>query len=253
MDIVKQENQLPMVADNNDVISSDILVPRLLLSQALSEFVVDGVAKQGELIKSLTGEVVGGPDQPVDIVPLHITNHWVMFEEINGKYEYRTMEPRFEKDSNLPWEFQHNGAKWKRVKAINLFALLLKDIQSSKQDVSDGEMPDLDKVLLPVMISFRSTSFAAGKVIATHFAKAKALAHIGAKPWGYSLVLKSEKVKNDKGTFFILNVDGKAKPLSKESTGEAEAWVSRLKASNVAVDESFESEVTEVKDEEAPF
>ncbi len=90
---------------------------------------------------------------------------------------------------------------------MNLFALLPGDIAAEAKEIENfnktGEMPDLNKVLLPVLISFRSSGFAAGKEVSTHFAKAQAMSKYGVKPYGFTLKLGCKQAENDDGKFFV--------------------------------------------------
>lgn len=249
----------------SQALRSDLLAPRLLLMQGLSDAVAEGKARQGDIIKSLTGEKVGDPKTPIEFIPLAMQNAWIISEKIGGKYEYRKQLPRkaivsnadaaYEKErdetdkqsEDLAWEFKHLGNDWKRTKVINVYALLPGDIKGFQAEVAkaieSGEMPDLDKALLPVMISFRSTSFTAGRKVATHFAKCAEMAQYGAKPYGYALSLACALQENDKGKFFVYDV-GNSRRLSKEEFAQASKVVGDVEAGNVTVHE--------VGDDEAP-
>lgn len=222
--------------DMNDVLSSDITIPRIILMQAMSELVADRKATPGDIVRTSTGEKVGDPAAPVSIIPLKFNSAWRLSEKVNGKFEWRNEEPRTAGNDKLPWEFQQHGTDWKREKVINLYALLVKDVirfNEEMQSLGAGEMPDLNSSLLPVSISFRSTSFSAGgKALATFYAQVKEAISRGikAKPHGYSIDLGAESHKNDKGNYYVFTCKNIRKLDLKmpELMAEAERWANVL-------------------------
>lgn len=223
-----------------EILSQNIIIPRLLLMQGLSDFVAEGKAIMGEMVRSTTVEKLGGPDKPVEFIPLTFTNTWVISEKVGQKYEYRGQEPLTAANQDLPWEFEKNGGQWKRTKSLNLYALLPSDIEAEKAELAkaeEGEMADPDKALMPVMIAFRSTSFSAGKTISTHFAKAK---KFNAPGYVSTLRLKCRKEKNDQGVFYVFEVETAGK-TPKEAYSSCEYWRSLVGSSRVQVDEEAES------------
>lgn len=248
-EVTKKETNLPSTAmtasDTSEVLSGDVLIPKVLLMQGLSEYVIERKAQQGDIVRSTTGEKLGDPDKTLEFIPLMIKNEWILQENVAGKYEFRSIEPRTAANEHSDWNFKQNGADWKRVKAINCYALLPADIDAELAEVAkfkkDGTIPDLNKTLLPVVISFRSTSFNAGKGVSTHFAKAKTMEKFGVKPWSYTLKLGCYTEKNDRGTFFCFSV-AQGGPANKAHVEKATEWVNSLKVVNVLIDEKGEAD-----------
>lgn len=234
--------------DTEEVLNSDVVVPKLLLMQGLSEFVNERQAQQGEIVKSTTVEKVGDPETPVEIIPITFRNAWTEFEIVGGDKEFRGTYERNARNEHDPWDYEKDGASFKRVKSIEVFALLPsdieKEIEARKAFEKTGELPDLTTTLLPVVLSFRSTSYNAGKTIATHFAMAKSMSQSYGKkiePYRYKLVLSTEQTKNDKGTFYVF----KCGTAGKASDAEFEAaakWADILRTQSVQVDSSGENE-----------
>jgi hypothetical protein len=138
-------------------------------------------------------------------------------------------------NQDAPWEFEKDGAQWKRTKAINVYALLPQDIVAERAEmekVKKGEMPDPDKALVPVMISFRVTSYNAGKDVVTHFAKAK---KFGLPGYVSTLKLACVEDKNDDGSFYVFRVSASGK-TSAEDQKTAQYWHEILRTSRVQVD-----------------
>lgn len=230
------------------VLSSDVVIPKLLLQQGLSEFVNERKAQQGDIVRSTTAEKLGDDRNPVAIIPLTFQNLWMLSEDAlgKGKYEFRGYEPRTALNENAEWDFQRDGTSWRRTKVMNLFALLPADIDAQTAELKKfeetGEIPDLDKALLPVVVSFRNTSFKAGKEVATLFAKAESISRqIGkAVPvYGQTLLLGAYADKNDKGSFFVFETKaaGKTKPEHREAAATWYETLTRMGA-NIKVDES---------------
>lgn len=242
--VVKMETNLPAQADlgGEEILNQNIVVPRVLLMQGLSDLVTEGKAQMGDLVRSTNGEKLGGPDKPLEFIPITFTNTWILSELVGKKYEYRAQEPLSAKNQDLPWEFEKNGTKWKRTKSLNLFALLVSDARAELAEMEkakQGEMPDPDKALLPVMISFRSTSFVAGKDVVTHFAKARKFSLPG---YVSVLRLKCAREKNDKGTYFVFEVENAGK-TPQELMETCKYWQGTLASRNVQVhDEGKDAE-----------
>lgn len=236
---------------NQTVLNSDILIPRILLMQGLSPYVVERKAQQGDIVRSVSAEILGGPNKPISFIPLKQTTSWVITEKVNDRYEFRGIEPRNSTNDTLEWTFVKNGTDWKRTKAIGIFALLVSDIEAfhleQKRVEETGEAPDLEKTLMPVFISFQSTSFTAGKMVSTFFTKAQSMK---APPYKYFLSLSCELDKNDKGSFYVWKV-GASKPLPGALVGQASQWYEVLNAARTlkvdSEDETSSSETIDVE------
>lgn len=234
---------------NEEILRQDVIIPKLLLMQGLSDFVGQRKAQAGDFVRSTNVEKLGDDKTPVEFIPITFTNEWRLEEYINGKYEFRGREPRNAKNEDSPWDFEQNGTKWKRTKTTNVFALLPADIDSEQKEIerakNENDMFDLNKVLMPVVIAFRSTGYNAGKAVVSHFAKAASMVEYGAKAQGYTLLLKCNQEKNDKGQFYVPEVISTGKRVSKESLEKALKWVTILQSTPVIIDESDEVTTTE--------
>lgn len=239
-DIVIQEAP----AAGEDILSSAIVIPRLLLMQGLSDFVNERKAQQGDIVRKTPFQVLGGPEKPVSFIPITFNNQW-MLSELEGvgpkaKFAFRGYEKMDASNQDLPWEFEKNGTQWKRTKVLNLYALLPADIAAEKAEMAKaakGEEVDPDKALLPVLISFRSTSYTAGKDIVTHFAKARKFAQPG---YVSVLTLGCTQDTNEHGTFFIYQI-GRQGPAAQDQKEVAAYWHKILSTQAVQV-EADESE-----------
>lgn len=236
--LAKTESNLPATVDasgGEQILSNDVVIPRLLLMQGLSDFVNERKAQQGDILRTTPFQVLGGPTKPIPLIPVTFNNQWMLTEKVGQKFEFRGYEPLLPSNQDAPWEFQKNGTDWKRTKVLNVFALLPQDIVAERAEmekVKKGEDADPDKALLPILVSFRSTSYPAGKDIVTHFAKAK---KFGMPGYVSVLSLSCEQEKNEKGTYFVYKVGNLGK-TSKEDQEVARYWHSILSTQKVQVE-----------------
>ena len=210
-----------------NILSSDILLPRILLMQGLSPLVSEKRKFAiGDIIRSISEEKIGDDKHPIKFIPLRFDNFWVVKEAKSPgkKQKFVRLEPRNAKNETLEWDFVENGKQMQRVKALNVLALLESDIERAKEKTEDG-LPDLNKTLLPVMISFQSTSYKAGQSVVTHFAAAR---KNNVAPYRYGLTLECYQDKNDQGVFMVWKV-GPSYPASQDAVKEATEWVHELK------------------------
>lgn len=242
------------------ILATDVIIPQLLLMQGTSDFVKERKANLGDIVRSTSAEKVGDPDGAIDFIPLAPPRAAWVLEQKNaaGKFEYHKTMPRTAANETLPWNYfgdkdgnevaqgTNGSTEWRRVKRLSLFAILPKDIDAEAAEMAKaakGEMPDLSKALTPVMISFRSTSFNAGKDVVTFFTQA---ASFRMDAWKYMLKLTCFLDKNDQGSFYVWKVD-RTKPLAvkPESLETVKRWAEIVNGSNdLKVDEAADSEAT---------
>lgn len=265
-ELATQNTNLPAQAPaqrSEQVLSSDVVIPKLHLLQALSEVVVEKKAEAGQMVRSTTKELLGDENTPVELIPLTFQNLWMLSEGFVNpktkevKYEFRGYEPRTHLNERLDWDYELNGSPWRRTKVMNVFALLPADIQAQANELKKfeetGEMPDLDKALLPIVISFKNMSFKAGKDIATLFAKAESISQQIGKPvpvYGQTLKLCCKLEQNEKGSFYVFHTEPAGK-TKEEFKAAAQSWYTTLAsmAANIKIDDS--EEVGAVKEEAA--
>lgn len=258
-----------------EVVASDVIIPRLLLMQGISPLVMGRKAQISDFIRSTNGEKLGDAEHPVQIIPLAFTNTWMDFERVPGENrpQYRGTYPRgvtkrnsdgesIETNENLEWTFKgKNGEDMLRRKTVTLYALVPSDIASYtaevKRALDSGEVPDLNKSISPVVITFQSTSFKfGGRKIVTFFNTLRQnnaeLASQGIKrvlaPFEYVMTLRSKEEKKGTASWYVFDFDASV-PISKVFTDPVEAnaikekaafWTNALAHGGVKVDESGE-------------
>lgn len=247
---------------SNAILASDVIVPRLLLMQGTSDFVKDRkqsptgvVIGLGDIVKSTTLEILGNPDKLIEFIPLsEPATGWRIEKRPvgNQRWEFHKNEPRNALNDGLPWKFNADkdmkpladgvpsSHEWRRVKTLSLFAILPDDVKAYREEMAkaaEGEMPDLNKALSPVLIDFRSTSFPAGKEVSTFFSQVQ---QFKTQAYKYQLRLGCFLDKNDQGTFYVFKVErNNAKKVDQSYLSDVEFWVNivRSSASSLKVDE----------------
>lgn len=225
--------------------NSDILIPKILLMQGLSQYVAQEKAQMGDLVDSVTGEVLGSGREKdfsaVKIIPLMQFKNWTHYLKVGDKWEYKGTEmwnatnagtPRYE-------EYQKDGQTYRSDSALNFYVLV----------VNDNKVQDL-----PYLVSFRRTSFRAGQKLVTHFTKCQLAAKAGAPipPAATTFDLASRKVQNDQGTFYVFDLFGTS-PTNGDWMPTAYSWYQTLKAGSHKVDESDLHVVEPTTEEDVGF
>lgn len=177
------------------VSGSDIIIPKVLCMQKMSDAVDRDVAKVGDFIDSLTEEKLGSIEEPVKFIPFHMEKVWLVQKKVGEKFVFDRFEDVTAQNENQPWEQTIGGEEYKFQKTYNFYALL-------EQDPS-----------MPYVISFRSTSAKSGRVLATQmYVKNRAQKKT---PASYVMELYGDKESNDQGTFIVTKTR-----VSRESTQE---------------------------------
>lgn len=156
---------------------SDIRLPRIELTQALSASVQDGTHKQGTLINSLTKQELA---TPVEIIPVFVTKSAIRWKPRSegGGIIYKTdnlKDPTIAED--VAW---HGDEKPKATVYINVVCRV------------KGEA-------MPLVASFCNTSQKVGFNLLSMIA-------MSGCAWNYKYVLSSVKKQNNQGSFFVFEV-----------------------------------------------
>lgn len=255
----RQQAGVPSTHVNHaQVLRTDILVPYVVIAQAMSESVQERKAQMGDIVKSTNFEKLGDPDHPLEVIYLHYPkSNWVIEQKPKGggRFEYRKTIPRDASNELLPWTFwadddgnecqptDKGASEWRRTKQLLVFAILPRDIEAAQAEmakVEKGELPDPNKALTPVLLSFRSTSYKAGKEVCTFFTQA---ASMKVPIWKYTLPLGCTFEQNDEGKFYTWKVDrNKTKAVPKDQLVFVEEWVGMLTSVNLKADDAADSE-----------
>jgi hypothetical protein len=218
--IVPESSLADHLIDDSVVDPNDLLLPKVLLMQGLSDLVTEGKAIMGELRHSLEGRLLGSHEKPLEVIPLLVRKSWVVFVEENGKLEYSGEVPFTSANAHWLLDDVWEGKKVRRDKSLNLYCCL-------PGEVDEG-------VFLPYVISFRRTSYKAGRKVET----ARETLKMFKKPLAFkTLLISAYKDKNDKGVYFVFDVIPGRKTTEAELAGVS-PWFDLIKNSAVKVDDS---------------
>lgn len=226
---VKEEAAPPAVLDSlmddDQIDSRDILLPRVLVMQGLSKFVAEDKARMGEFRDSLDAKLLGSKDTAMEFIPFYSNKTWVVFKLEKGKQVYVATIPMTPHNMNLEREETIDGVEFKRYMCINYFVLL-------PSEIAAGEA-------FPYSISFRSTSYKAGRKLETQKAKYRAIK----KPISWKTMnLTTALQENDKGKFYVLDV-APNRLTTNDELAEVKKWYDIVKTANVKIDESDASDL----------
>lgn len=200
----------------SDISSRDLIISKILAMQGLSDLVTEGKAKIGDFVDSVSGEVLGSIDKPVEFIPFHMEKVWIISTRNKGenKYEFDRYEPVTAENQGYPFEATEGNLEIKYEYTLQFYVLLAHDTS------------------MPYVISFKSTSLRSGKVLSTQmYVRNKAA---GLVPPAYTMELGGKKDKNDKGTFIVMETKPKAK-TSNALIAESLNWFKVIKAGAVKV------------------
>ncbi len=180
---------------------SDLQVPKLLLTQAMSEAVADGKAKPGDFINSLDGTVLGNKDKPVEVI---VFRSGKTIQVFNGN-DYLRTEPFNAMTAAMLYDKSEGDMIHKHV-IMNFSCLLPKDIK--------------DGAAFPIVTSFKKTSLGAGKKLSTLLIKLDMMKKPSAAK---TFLISCNQQENDKGKFFVMDVSMGRDTTSAELE-EAKIW-----------------------------
>lgn len=230
--------------DMPNLTSKDVMLPRVLLMQGMSDLVMEGKATFGELRESLNGELLGKFEQGFDCVPFHMEKVWIEFkvENENGK-EKRTFLrsiPITPDNEALPFQDEEtllaDGKAGKagevipigRDRTMNFFVLLTKELELGSA--------------LPYVISLSKSSLSCGKKLTTQMYMKNLNA--GKTPASMTVHLFAKKDSNDKGTYGVWDMRP-VKQTDAKDIAEAFKWLTRIRAGQTKTHEVLDREVGE--------
>jgi hypothetical protein len=200
-----------------EVTAQDIIIPRILVMQGMSEMVTNGDASFCDIMENLNESKLGDVKNPVEVLPFKLEKVWRITDE-TGK-EVKAIVP--ETVENAGWAYQghdEEGVPVKRYRAFRFYCLLVRDLES-------GEA-------LPHMIEFKSTSLRAGKKMATQMFTKNRM--VGKSPASKVFAISVTKQQNDQGTFAVMDVKT-GRDASEEEEALAFDWFKTLRGAAHAV------------------
>lgn len=207
------------------ITTDNIIIPRILLMQAMSDKVTKGEAKFGELRDTLENKLHGGFDKPLEIIPIHSFETYTQSEKLPSGNRFLGVIPA-EGNEGKPYEETVDGKTLINMYTINTYVLL-------PNEIAEG----MD---LPYLLTFRSTSVRCGKKINTIMYMRNLAA--GRDPWAAAITVSTTKTQNDQGTFGVFDVAGQ-RAATPEEMARAAHWFGVIDAgkTEIAEEENVES------------
>ncbi len=202
--------------------SKDIMIPRILLMQGTSDFVGLEKARQGDIVDSISVEVLATSKKPVEFIPIkQLDKEWVIEKLVGKKYEYERTEPwdpAFEKQ----WEFEVDGVPHRRNAKLSFYVMLARDAGGHH---------------LPYLVSFQRTGYKAGRNIASFFSEAMFAFRKGdtkSIPMAQVFELGCRVEQGDLGTYYVF--DCKRTRVANEAEIEkGKYWFTQLRTKKYEV------------------
>lgn len=245
----------PQQTNFDEIVTKDLQIPRILLSQAMSDRVKDKKADEGDYVLTQGDRILAKEGETLKLIPIKMRPLWVNYDMTTKRGEFKGVEPRTNANSNLPWQYEVDGVKYKRVQSVEVYGLLPEQIlefaKKVKEAEESGEIPDLSLIPTPVGISFQSMSFKfGGKAVAQFFDQVRsAQIHFkNVRPFSYVLTLKAVEETGDEGSYYVstlVNQEQVAKTYGKEEAqtiyDNCYALLEKMNASNIILDNDEEA------------
>lgn len=208
-----------------EISHQDIIIPRILAMQGMSDMVTSGKAKFGDMVENLNEERLGGIDEPFEIVPFKLERMWRITsgdgKELKDMFPIDSNPVSETYNDNMPYEgVDESGEPIRRYRALRFYVMLPKELENGGA--------------LPYLIEFKSTSLRAGKKLATQMFTKNRMANLN--PAAKTFELSLSKQSNDNGTYSVFDVK-----VSRDTTDEemvaAFKWFKALQGGGVKVKE----------------
>lgn len=219
----------------SEISSRDIIIPRILLAQPMSDSVTNGSAKFGEFRESLAGELLGDFKKGFNVIPFHMRKVWVEYDVTSGNdmknKKFLRITPVTPDNEANKYNDEEKDDEGKTRKIMRDYVMEFYVLLESELEVGAGA--------IPYTISARRSSAQAGKKLATQMYVKNASA--GKAPPAVTLEVTAKKESNDQGTFAVWDV-APVKPTDARYQGEAFKWFQMVRAGAAKVDETAYAE-----------
>ena len=218
------------MSDWGDVVveAKDLILPKILLQQALSEAVKLREARDGDYLNTLTGTVASNDKGEVEVLPFFCRQSYVI-EKWNGKkFEYLKTLPCVVGAEPKPYEEEINGVRFKNSHVYEFFCML-----------KEGGTP--------AMVPFKSTSHKTGKKLFNIMYLQNP--QQGKTPAANWITLSSKAETNDMGTYNVMDI-AVSTASTKEEVTECLSWITTIKKSDFKTAEekpSTQQPITETR------
>lgn len=176
--------------DDKELFSNDILIPKVWLTQQMSDDFKEGKAKVGDFIASVSKEILAEAGSKLGFVVLSMFKRWHTFEvDAKGKKSFLSSVVMTKDNKNWKYEDTLDGKNIVRRQVISAYIVLVSDVQKG--------------FMTPYVIDFASSSKGAGRALVTDIAT---LENAGAPSWVGWFHLSAHEESNDDGDFLVKDV-----------------------------------------------
>jgi hypothetical protein len=258
----------PQQTNFDEIVTKDLQIPRILLSQAMSDRVKAKKCQSGDFVLSAGDRILAKEGEELKLIPIKQRAVWVNYDMTTKRGEFKGVEPRTNQNADLPWTYTgkdlRTGKEYpaKRVQAIEVFGMLpeqlLEFAKTVKAAEESGEIPDLSLIPTPVGMSLQSMAFKfAGKPLAQFFDQVKsAQIHFkNVRPFSYVLTFKAVEEASEDGSYFVPKLTDQQQVVKAYGKEEAQiifencdALLAKINAANIIMDSDEETPTSGASD-----
>ena len=214
--------------------SRDVVIPKLVPLNFMSEKVKNKLGAYGDLRDTLNNEKLGDLETPVEFIPFYIEKTWMEFDVVTNKAgakkrEFKQVVKIDHTNDALP--YVDEAANIERDRVVNVYCLLPKQIEEGNS--------------FPYVIPFRRTSVKAGNKVITQIMRNE---RMGKVPAAVAMLLSARSVANDDGEFVVLDTTTSRATTAKEMADCLE-WYKLVASGVTKLDNSDYHEEAPVKGE----
>lgn len=214
------------LSDWGDVVveAKDLILPKILLQQAMSAAVKARIANDGDYLNTLTNTVCSDESGTVKVLPFFCRQSHTI-EKWNGKkFEYHKNVPY--EGKTLPFEETIDGVRFRNVHIYEFFALL-----------EEGGVP--------AIVPFKSTSHRTGKKLFNIMYMLNT--QQGKTPAANWIKLGRSEDAKDGDKYFVMEIDID-RPSTPEEISECLKWISTIKQTDFKVADEAPSTTEPIKE-----
>lgn len=204
--------------DATPIDKNDFLIPKLLLMQSVSAAVQEERARAGEIRESIDNKKITEKEGSVEIIPFGVYKTWITLSKLGS--EFISQEPLTAANCAKPREQIVGGIEILNYETLNYYCIL-------PSEVALG-------MFMPYVVSFRSTSYMAGKTLETHRAR---LQEFGLPLPFKTFNLGSSPRKNDKGNYYVFTIS-ESRSSTEEELSAVKHWFGLIQSGKAKVDDS---------------
>lgn len=204
--------------DDAAVSGSDIIIPKILLMQAMSNFVKDEKARSGEYRGSLGCEKIAEKNEGFEAIPFKMYKSWITLTTKGN--EFVRQEPFTVENAGWPRDEIIDGKECNNYETINYYVLLPNEIKEGSY--------------MPYVMSFRSTGYTAGKTLETHRVKMKEFG----KPLCFKTFTFGSELREKDGNSWYVPTVTPSRDTEDSELNAVKHWMNLIKQSEVKVDDS---------------